>query len=515
MKIQSLAIIFVIIILPISLILSEYTQAQITTISLQTSYDSSLISATYDAVVAYQLNSINNSSTDIANSKIRDIEASANTFLTSIANNFSMSGNSSKTINEYVPAIVYTMYDGYYIYSPYINDISEIYGEDANPDATYQDGETIDGLKPYIYYSCRYVGNSCDVVITYSLDNYITIQGTVGSEYWNESGYFLDKVEERSDGYYYNGAKIDDTEGALTEQIYDPDTGNLETYEYAKINGTKYYLDNNGQVFYIQNDEKNYSPSNTELESYKSRIENNKSAYEFYKNAYKFTYKVKNSLLSGLKFNHAVDESGSPITNVSGLTEDERIFDSGSIAAEEQFSNFTTHRTAVIRYSIEKNLSIAIANYDEKFGGETAFSMPNLGEEDWYKIINQTSVITFLQGLPMGTKMYNGYAVVTNNKNKDVVTDYSIYIVASDGAFHRIDETGLEDITGSYKGYLNVDFEKRTNDSTNYYYPRPETGSYVSIVNQTGTLQIDDLYTYLSDSSRVSLASAYYTALRT
>ena len=520
MKIQSLAIIFVIIILPISILLSEYTQALITTVSLQTSYNSSLISATYDAVVAYQLNSINDSSTDITNSKIRDIEASANTFLTSIGNQFKMSGESSKAINEYVPAIVFTMYDGYYIYSPYENDISDIYSPDANPDASYIDGERLDGLKPYVYYSCRYTRpGGVDVVITYSLDNYITIQGYVGpGNYWNKSGYFLDKVSlDGSGNVTYDGIPIDRSEGALTEQIYDPDrplAENPVTYKYAKINGTKYYLDetdpSNPQVFYIQNGEKNYSPSKSELDYYKGIIENNTSAYEYYRNAAEFREEVRN-VLGDLTFDNAVDENDANI-DVNGFNGTDKIFDDSNGDAEEESSNFTTHRTAVIRYTIEKNLSIAIANYDQKFGGSTSFSMPNLSEEDWYKIINQTSVITFLQGLPMGTKIYNGYAVITNDTNKDVVTNDSIYIVTSgDNTYHRLDETDLENSSG-FMGYLNIDFEKRTNDNTNYYYSRPETASYTSIVNQTGTSPIEgDIYQYLQ--GKTALAKAYYTAL--
>ena len=45
---------------------------------------------------------------------------------------------------------------------------------------TFEEGEKIYGLKPYVYYSCRYKRNGkFDVTITYSLDNYIQIQGTV------------------------------------------------------------------------------------------------------------------------------------------------------------------------------------------------------------------------------------------------------------------------------------------------------------------------------------------------
>ena len=91
MRIQNLAVIFIIIILPISLIISSYTGSQVKTLQLQNSYDSKLTNATYDALKAFQLNTINSDTSDLANSKLRDITASANTFFNSIATNFNMS----------------------------------------------------------------------------------------------------------------------------------------------------------------------------------------------------------------------------------------------------------------------------------------------------------------------------------------------------------------------------------------------------------------------------------------
>ena len=56
MKIQELAIIFIIIILPISIVLSVYTQYQVQAINTQSVYDAKLTAATYDAIKAYQIN---------------------------------------------------------------------------------------------------------------------------------------------------------------------------------------------------------------------------------------------------------------------------------------------------------------------------------------------------------------------------------------------------------------------------------------------------------------------------
>lgn len=179
MKLQGLAVIAIIIILPMTIILSSYSQSQIKTLQLQTQYDSKLQNATYDAIKAFQLNMSNSSTSDLANSKMRDIKASVNTFYNSLASHFNMVGYGKDVLQNYVPAIVYTLYDGYYIYSAYDNTLED--AEDKfDENASYKKGKSIYGLKPYIYYSCRYKPNgNSDFVITYSLDSYITIQGII------------------------------------------------------------------------------------------------------------------------------------------------------------------------------------------------------------------------------------------------------------------------------------------------------------------------------------------------
>ena len=218
MKIQSLAVIFIILILPISLVLATYTKARVETISLQATYDSKLNDATHDALKAYQVNSFKNDTSGLVNSKMRDIEASVNTFFNSMSTNFSSLGYTKETLQNYVPALVYTMYDGYYIYAPFTNTWSNAVKEGQ---ATFQDGETIYGLKPYVYYSCRYKGTKFDIVITYSLDNYIQIQGMVNGQPVNKYGYVLNKnnLNVQGDVVSYNGVTIN-VESPLKENVY-------------------------------------------------------------------------------------------------------------------------------------------------------------------------------------------------------------------------------------------------------------------------------------------------------
>ena len=181
MKLQHLAIIFIIIILPISLVVGEYIQSQIDTIYLQTQYSKKLQDATYDALKAFQINTINNKYSSLSDSKIRDIEASVVAFYNSLGTSMGASGYDVDTLKEYIPAMVYTLYDGYYIYGKYFD-----------YEQTGSTGQYQHGLKPFIYYACRYVnGTNTDFVINYTLDNSITIYGKVNGNYVTKSGYVI------------------------------------------------------------------------------------------------------------------------------------------------------------------------------------------------------------------------------------------------------------------------------------------------------------------------------------
>lgn len=130
MKLQHIIIIFLIIIVPIVLVLSAYINSNIKTIKNQTAYKSSLINSTYDSIKAFQLNTANNMYSTISNSKIRDIEAAINVFYSSLATSLGTSGYSQDDLKSYVPSIIYTLYDGYYIYSKYYDTVEKIINMD-------------------------------------------------------------------------------------------------------------------------------------------------------------------------------------------------------------------------------------------------------------------------------------------------------------------------------------------------------------------------------------------------
>ncbi len=532
MRIQDLAIIFVIIILPISIVLSVYTQNQIQTINIQTEYDTRLTAATSDAIKAFQINTINSSTSDLANSKIRDIEASVETFKDSIKSVFGLNGYTEEQMDGYIPALVYTMYDGFYIYSNYNN---------QNYTGLNQDGENVYGLKPYISYSAHYTTASIDVIITYTLDNYITIQGMINDRYYNESGYLIDGIQYDGTTVRYNGIVIEN------ELLYEnlPAINGLDaskSYPYIRFNGTKYYYDeDNARVFYFLNGKMVEHVQGTEeapnetFNSYHELITNNDFARRYYIEAYEFTNKIKNGELSALKdlryedaMDYIINDEGDTVYTNLYANDNTLIFDfnTGSEDVSENIecekSNFNQHRLQIIKNKIRTNLAIAVANYNSE--QSVQFQMPELSEEEWSHIMKNISLISFVQGIDIGGKIYNGYTIVNNSESKEVVREDNIYIIGNDGFYHRIGDRYLLDennignanVEKKSAGRLNLDFNRQNaldeNENRIYYYTLNYYASYYSVISQNDCEVYDDIYAYIAEQND-SLKEAFYTAL--
>ncbi len=273
--------------------------------------------------------------------------------------------------------------------------------------------------------------------------------------------------------------------------------GEIKELEYIKKNGTKYYTD--GQIVFTVLNGKKIIQKDVAV----SEIRENRNAINYYKESYELMKFIKdNDNLSNLNTDDIVDfKTGktysldeSPYYNAG------KIFD-GDVEAED--SNFNTHRIDVIKNSIETNLSVAISNFNNYSGVETNFQMPKLKDSDWDKIMDNISIISFFQGANIGGKIYNGYSIITNTKNEDVVMEDSIYIKKGD-TIHRITENGLD--AQNAVGIFNVNLEPRDNGETTYYLPVTGTLSYDSIVTQNNVIKFSDI----KDSN---LLKIYYTAL--
>lgn len=512
MKIQNWAIIFIIIIVPISLVITQYIQTQIDTISLQTTYDSKLQTATSDAISSFQLNTINNKYSTVSDSKIRDIEASVSTFYNSLGTELGASGYSAQELQGYIPAILYTMYDGYYIHSKYFNETANEYQY---------------GLKPYIYYSCRYISGSDDFVINYTLDNNITIYGKVDGEYVTKTGALIDSslitFDEATDMKQYTymdslgniytkkyPTKIIYDEVTiepeiLKEQLITLNNSNQPTngeYEYIIYKNRKVYRDEAG-YFWNTNNKKQYITDEATLYymqniAYYDGHLHSFSDVQYYYDALEFSKWVNEKLRNITQKNAFEADGKTQITDFAINTGDEKIFvlnrNNNPLLSN---STFDENRRSVIRRTITSNLAAAIANFSSGVGYE--FILPNFTEQDWDKIENNITVATFMQGIPIGSKYYNNYSVITNNKNKEFVSKNSIYIITEDNEVHLPSCKDIVSGSGitAVSAYSNIGFERQSvtvsDGNEVYFYPHSNEKNYGCLVGTARTYDIDNI----------------------
>lgn len=548
MKLQHLAVIFVIIILPISLVLSSYIQTHISAIQLESQYTTRLMSATHDAALAFQLNTANNGYSTTQDSKMRDVEASISTFYNSLGLAMDSDGYTEEDLQLYTPAILCTLYDGYYIYTKY-NDIRYANTEEydngtgktkdtANTNNLTSDNYTY-GLKPFITYSCRYIkGSNYDFVVNYTLDNTITIIGKVDGTNVTKSGHLI----------YLPGTVPDDIDTAETTILDDyiknninnlliasetlsenlvirkddynyeenlTDNSHSKSYKYVVYKNQKIYEESGGVYFYYSSAyRKDYVTSSETITQLNYLFNNNKQGLEYYREAVKFS-KWVNENLSGINQN----DHCKGLDGTSNIFSDGEYYESNSAIFETSDTNdplvsdsiFNEHRMNVIRYSITTNLNNVISTFGSINNNQ--FSMPKISEEEWYNIENNVTFVTFLQGLPMKSKTYNNYCVVSNNTNKETVNADSIYLVDNNGTYHKpgcqqlianLVNVTTTNISGAYSA---ADFERKSilvsgsdvsawtnaEDISAFFYPQSSEACYDCIVNAANINNVDNI----------------------
>ena len=535
MKLQHLTIIFVVIIIPITLILSAYIGNQIDTASLQQSYNTKLMDATHDAVVAFELNTVNNIYSGNADSMRRDITAAINTFSNTLATNLGMSSTNSEALMPYIPAILITLYDGYYIYSPseYTYNTKEKDEDDNWVDTTNTGYTHI--LKPYIYYSKKYESGNDYIIVNYTLDNYITVYGKIGDTLISRSGYLSTEATINSiDGA---GENLSETIKFKYEDIIKNDDGTTKVDANGNpVKGTfigernfNFVYRDSQKVYYItgvtgKNDGW-YTLSDLTLNLYSDQgmSSTDYSAKNYKDKSEDFMDYITKQVIGGKTISSIVKvnerEILNPITVYEGISND----------FENQASLFNQHKREVIRNSIQDNMNNAMAIYNKNAGSlgtSSYFSMPKLSETDWEKIVTNVNIVTFMQGLSVGTKTYNDYAIVTSTNNKQYVDPATIYFVnSSDSNYHTLEhianDASLKSNSNNYIGYKYADFKRvkyetkdlRDNVVTNYYYRRREYACYDCIVSTNKINETETKYNILERSGNETLKKKYYTAL--
>lgn len=484
MKLQHLIIVFLVIMLPMALIMSQYTGLQIDTLATKTKYDTALLGATFDTMSAFELNTVNSDKSSVIGEEIRDLEAVISTFSTSLSSSMGLSGAANNYILSYVPAIVFGLYDGYYIYAQ-------------------NDKGTGAELKPYVYYTKTYTnGDNINITIAYSLDNYVSIYGTYGNNQTiSASGYLVvpTDIEVSSDFAY---VRTKDGKGDVITKVINPGGQSKIKYKGYDITPETIY--------------------NNEIENGTNKINQPKyttDAMMYYYEAKQFT-DLYNTVIRKLNTDDQeillIDRDNDP---------------------ENEKSAFMNEKIKVMKDSITTNLNNAIYNYEGRTS-ET-YEMPQLTGEDWEKILNNVSITAFLQDIPIGTTTYNNYVVVNSTTNQKYSSAKAIDFIEYDnssgmkskGYYHKItcDELlGNINSNSEIIGYASVDFERyrySRNNSNDYYYYYKHN-EYADYDCEIETIENQNVYTmeeYIKEKKinnrnldrgvQEKILKSYYTAV--
>lgn len=633
MKLQNMTVIFIIIMIPIILVVSYYIGLQINTITMQKNYTVKLQTAAKDSIQALEINTVewNSASSNLADSKRRDVLAAINTFTTSLANGMGIGGAGKGRIQTYIPAIVYTMYDGYYIYSASLmkdQDTDKDGLTQFNADGTIKsNGKSYQYiLKPYSPYSARYANENgnVDVTVNYTLDNYIRVYGTVGGKYQTKEGYLVvcdnnagvrvNKNGGSISGITYRGATIKPE--ALTEQVYtdegvkeypyiydqydnklywdgsnyfsvdkynnkvylqnalpEGDAGFSITNRFRKISipmydnredewtvqkvfqilnpggGYKFYYENQSGAFVEFTSVENIDGSdNKKLAGVEVEKDKDFSAINYCVESYVFTKWVTKNLGS-ITVGDMQISTGNSINSLKNITSAEQQYygqynnvdDSAKIFEISEDNNpdpendtayaesvLAQHKKDIIINTIEKNLSQATAQA-QGMNPNYEYRLPQLSYDEWEQALSNISIIAFMQGMPIGLKYYNNYAIATSTLNKEFVDPDELYFAGKDDQYYH--QRQCEQATGSdYVGYRSIDYvaksyEKSNNGttSTKYYYPHAnstnsELECYYCLVNRStyknnGIWNGNLLYKNWTDSYYNALARERYMQL--
>ncbi len=231
------------------------------------------------------------------------------------------------------------------------------------------------------------------------------------------------------------------------------------------------------------------------------------SAINYYVESYCFTKWVEDNL-DNITVSNMITDTLESSEIVDGETEEEyettgKIFD-GNYESDD--STFQNHKKEVMKNLLINNLNQAITSYAGK-NTDTEYQLPVLEETDWDQILNNVSITAFVQGIPIGMKYYNNYAIATSTNNKEYVNPSGIYLNGSDGYYHLY---GCSKLSGdSIIGYRSSDYIEKSyetdEESVVYYARHPDNNKlcYYCLIDRN-VMEVD--YT---DSQ----TEAYLTAL--
>lgn len=238
------------------------------------------------------------------------------------------------------------------------------------------------------------------------------------------------------------------------------------------------------------------------------------SAINYYVESYAFTNWARENL-SGVKI-YNKDTGNYENIIVEGVSAD--IFNiTNTNNPEKEISPIVIHKKEIMKKDITTNLNLAISNYSM---GTYEFKLPELTDSDWEQVFSNISMISFFQGIPIGLKHYNNYAIATSTTNREYVDPGEIYFSGDDENYHRVYCSKCKN--EEYTGYRSVEYilkEQLTDAGNMYYYQHDtqtdqnsETACYYCLVNRANYQVITD---EMEDATEIKYkqAKAYNEAL--
>lgn len=153
---------------------------------------------------------------------------------------------------------------------------------------------------------------------------------------------------------------------------------------------------------------------------------------------------------------------------------------------ESEASEYSLHKRGVIKNSIQHNLNTAISTFNDTYYGSPddldlgiAYRLPILKAEDWESVLNNVCMVSFMQGIPCGTKRFNSYSVIKSNNNNTSVNIENMCFV---------DEEKVDDSQTDYHLYDCPDLKGDSyyaDQSAEFKYDAKKITAKVADVNST------------------------------